>query len=205
MHLGDGHIKAKCSWPSAPQQLYSSLLFLSTTPRGAVAASPCAVFFHWLLKSILIFSRITFVALSALWRAFCSRLPEQYRTHEAELKPAVSSALSPHRFIRSLFVRWPPLGVQALHVSSGACSRRIRSDGVRFYKAKSVSLAFPGGRPLCPHLRCLHTMWFIFISTSPASPPSMRTNHRNAACRTNSLKFQFHLTLTIIIKLQSHR
>lgn len=81
---------------------------------------------------LLIFSQITFVALFALCRAFCSLVVvgaaawTMPHTHKVKPEPAVSSALLPHRFIQSLFCLWVPVGVQVLHVSSGVRSRRNR-------------------------------------------------------------------------------
>lgn len=207
MHLGDGHIKAECSWPSAPRQLYNSLLLLSITPRGAGAASPCSIFFHQLLKAFSSSPRLHlllcphFVELSALrgWGSCCLNNTVPHTQSQAKagcLFRFVASSIYSITFFVSGSLRECRCCTFQQECVHGASARRPVWG---FTKQSLCLLLSPEGG-----ISALTFSVFIpcDLSSSRRSPPhpSMCTNHHNAACRTNSLEFQFHLTLTIIIK-----
>lgn len=159
---------------------------------------------------LLIFSQITFVALFALCRAFCSLVVVGAAAWTMPHTQSQARAGCLFRFVASsiysiTFLSLGPCG-------SAGVARFIRSA----FTAKSDRLAWAFIKQslsllLFPEGSISALTFDVFIpcdlssSRHPPPHPSMCTNHLNAACRTNSLKSQFHLTLTTIIKPQSHR
>lgn len=103
VHLGDGHIKAKCGWPAVPRQLQlTAVYFLSTTPSGAVAASLPRVS-SWtdsvgFLKQPRLLPDYICCSVLALWRCSFTNIKPNFSQ-----RWSVSFPLLFHPFIQSLW------------------------------------------------------------------------------------------------------
>lgn len=105
VHLGDGHMEAKCGWPSVclTATTHCCLLPVHNSPRSrCLAVLHCETALGF--KSSLVFLRITFAALTSLRSAFCLRgticnLVDTKRTTNTFHREPVHRRVSAHHFV----------------------------------------------------------------------------------------------------------